>query len=170
MNDKEMRLYRYEYTMPVDVYDGDDDIEVELEEEENIEDFLFPEEKSDIETFVDWVYAKDEFEVLDHGSVYENKISFNIRLATIDEASAYEDGFIEGRMLAQASERMMNWDGVGYRLDSFNPMITVKTFICGICDGSYDFTNAAMHKDFFLMMEKDNGTAETNWHICKGCS
>lgn len=94
--------------------------------------------------------------------------------ATVDEQEAYNEGFIEGSMLANAQHRWDNFNGVMYRLDSMSPeFVSTKIFTCGSCDRQLEFTEVARSGEFYVVVPKENKNEDlepTLWHVCKGCS
>ena len=101
-------------------------------------------------------------------------VSEDFALATEDEMEAYNEGFIEGTMLASAQSRWENFNGVVYKLDSIEPeFTTTKMFTCGSCERQFEFSKVAKLGEFFLSVVPQIDSKEkehTLWHVCANCA
>lgn len=106
------------------------------------------------------------------GEDYE-LVSEDFGEATDDELEAYNEGWVEATMLAQAQHRMDTYNGIAYRLDSMEPMETTKVFTCGSCDRQFEFTETAKFGDFYAVMarpSKNEDVEDVLWHVCMRCA
>lgn len=101
-------------------------------------------------------------------------VSEEFELATEDEMEAYNEGFIEGNMLAKAQGRWENYNGVSYRLDGIDPEVTTtKLFLCGSCARQYEFSQVAKYGEFYMSVVPDIDSEDKEhvlWHVCVNCA
>lgn len=129
---------------------------------------------TDGDRFVEWEWANSEKEIQDPESLGYDIARLEVRLATDDETSAWLEGHSEAMMVNMAEERLANWNGVAYKIESFVPMVSKEVFTCGVCEKSLDLeTKAATLGTFYLSVRtpRDNQANKTIlWHICIDCS
>ncbi len=154
MNNFEEELYRYEYIIKADpeVEDGDIDNVV----------------------YTEFIMAESEIDALIQAQQFDGDGVYGVRKATDAEVIAYDCGFNNGAMIATARERMENYDGVTYSMDStFEdianglPLSTRKHFRCGGCSKEFEFDDAVQVGENYLM--RLNGQHQTPWFVCIKC-
>lgn len=96
-----------------------------------------------------------------------------LELTSEQEREAYEAGISEGEFIAIAKNRMEEWNGTAFRLDSLGnletPLKTTKVFSCGICKVHADFTEAAkLGPGMYLSILKED--SHILWHVCRDCA
>jgi hypothetical protein len=115
-------------------------------------------------------YSDDE----DYALVLEE-----LEKATDGERDAYNEGFIEGSSIAVAQERMSNYNGLAFQLNTekgFDPENFLaslrKMFQCGKCKKNFQFEEAATIGEYYITTElsKDESKNPVLWYVCKGCS
>lgn len=137
-NDEDRRLYRFEYLEP-----------------------------EDQQTYVDWVWLKDE-EIDDYRSGYA---TIKFRPATTDEENLYDEAYADGYGIAAMMEFEDRYDGITFRVevgsDGELDMQGTKMFECGVCGTHKDFdTEVGMVAGLFLGEVKNDKL----WHVCYGCA
>lgn len=137
-NDEDRRLYRFEYLEP-----------------------------EDQQTYVDWVWLKDE-EIDDYRSGYA---TIKFRPATTDEENLYDEAYADGYGIAAMIEFEDRYDGITFRVevgsDGELDMQGAKMFECGVCGTHKDFdTEVGMVAGLFLGEVKNDKL----WHVCYGCA
>jgi hypothetical protein len=130
---------------------------------------------TDGDRFVEWEWATSKEEILERDQMGYDIAHIEIRIATDDELDAWLEGHSEATMVNMAEERLANWNGVAYAIESFEPMVSREVFTCGVCDkSSLDIkTKAATLGNFYLSVRtpKDNQANKTIlWHVCIDCS
>lgn len=138
-------------------------------------------EKNALEHHVSWEMA-DSAESLENQDptilAFGDVMKTQARLATDDEVSAYEEGLVEGAMLADVRNNVEKYNGVTFNVTmldtSDNPLAAYivdfhaqKVFSCGVCGIQFDFIDAAMVGDYFITMSKDN---DVLWYLCRKCA
>lgn len=120
----------------------------------------------------EWEWAETEKELFARDRF--GSLIVDIRLATATETSAWNDGNAEGFAVTMAEERMANWNGVAYKLTSFDPMVTEEVFTCGVCEKHYDFDKVATISTFYLSVRANKKEPQSNksilWYVCIDCS
>jgi hypothetical protein len=125
----------------------------------------------DGDRWVEWEWASNEQEVLSvdrFGSLLSE-----VRLATEDEVSAWDNGYSESMGAGLAEERIDNWNGVAYKITSISPLISTKVFTCGICQDEYEFGKASTIGNFYLSVrtpKEEQLNKAVLWHVCVECS
>lgn len=143
-------LYRYEYLVPSD-----------------------PERESssvDSVLMTEFIMAENEVDALIQAEQYDGDGVYGVRKANELEIIAYYAGYHNGEMFATARERMENDKGVYYRVESFvgeDGLKTAKVFSCGGCGEKFEFDDAVMVGDNYLM--RLVGENDTPWHVCIKC-
>lgn len=129
---------------------------------------------TDGDRFVEWEWANSEKEIQDPVSLGYDIARLEVRPATEDETSAWLEGHGEALMVSMAEERLANWNGVAYAIESLSPMVSKEVFTCGVCEKSLDLnTKAATLGNFYLSVRtpRDNQANKTIlWHVCIDCS
>jgi hypothetical protein len=150
----EEELYRYEYRIKADPDEKDSDYDSVI--------------------YTEFILAESEIDALIQAHQYDGDGVYGVRKATQAEIIAYNAGFENGSMIATARDRMENYNGVTYSLDSIVdaledgvPISTRKNFRCGGCGAEYGFEDAVMIGKNFLM--RLNGQHETPWFVCIKC-
>jgi hypothetical protein len=122
----------------------------------------------------EFLMAESELDALIQAQEFDGNGVYGVRKATQVELIAYDAGFNNGMMLATARDRMENYNGVTYSMDSSlddivngAPLATIKHFRCGGCSTQYDFEDAVMVGRNYLM--RLNGPHETQWFVCVKC-
>lgn len=142
-------LYRYEYLVSAD-----------------------PErEASGVDSIIatEFIMAENEVDALIQAEQYDGSGVYGVRKANELEVIAYNAGFDTGHMFATARERMENDNGVRSRIDSFSvdSMSFTKLFNCGGCGKEFEFDDAVMIGENYLM--RLVGENQNAWHVCIGC-
>jgi hypothetical protein len=129
---------------------------------------------TDGDRFVEWEWANSKEEILGRDEMGYDIAHIEVRIATDDELDAWLEGHSEAMMVSMAEERLANWNGVAYKVESFVPMVTKEVFTCGVCEKSLEIeTKAATLGNFYLSVRtpKDNQANKTIlWHVCIDCS
>lgn len=142
-------LYRYEYRVAAD-----------------------PEqESSDIDSvvFTEFIIAENEVDALIQAKECDGDGVYGVRKATDLETIAYYCGYDSGSLVSLAQERLENDRGIYFRIDSVvgGKMQTTKLFTCGGCGQKFDFEDAVMVGDNYLM--RLHGENAVPWHVCIRC-
>lgn len=124
-------------------------------------------EPEDQQTYVEWVWLKEE-ELKDYRASYQ---TIKVRPATADESDLYDEAYADGYGVAAMMEFESQYDGVTFRVEmgedgelDFNGK---KMFQCGVCDKHKDFEDdVAMTAGLFLGEVKDDKL----WHVCYDCA
>jgi len=125
----------------------------------------------DADRWVEWEWANNEQEILSIDRY--GLMILEVRLATENESNAWTDGYSEASGAGLAEERMANWNGVAYAIESLSPLISREVFSCGVCERSFDFDKAATIGDFYLSVRtpnKEQANKSVLWHVCIDCS
>ena len=125
----------------------------------------------DGDRWVNWEWANTQREILSRDT--DGSFLVEVREATESETSAWNDGNGEGFGTAMAENSLANWNGVMYKLVSFNPMVTVKVFKCGVCGEHFDFEKVASIGTFYLSTSNTKAEQDDKsilWHVCIECS
>ncbi len=129
---------------------------------------------TDGDRFVEWEWAMSEKDLQDPISLGYDIARLEVRPATEDETSAWLEGHGEALMVSMAEERLANWNGVAYAVESLSPMVSREVFTCGVCEKSLDLkTKAATLGNFYLSVRtpRENQANKTIlWHVCIDCS
>jgi hypothetical protein len=129
---------------------------------------------TDGDRFVEWEWAMTEKEVQDSEKLGYDIARLEVRPATDDESNAWLEGHSEAMMVSMAEERLANWNGVAYAIESLSPMVSREVFTCGVCEKSLDLkTKAATLGNFYLSVRtpRENQANKTIlWHVCIDCS
>jgi DNA replicative helicase MCM subunit Mcm2 (Cdc46/Mcm family) len=129
---------------------------------------------TDGDRFVEWEWANSKEEILDRDEMGYEIARIEVRVATEDETDAWLEGHNEALMVNMAEERLANWNGVAYKVESFMPMVSKEVFTCGVCEKSLDIeTKAATLGNFYLSVRtpRENQANKTIlWHVCIDCS
>lgn len=126
----------------------------------------------DGEHWVEWCWATNQ----QHAQEQQNpdpKTRYEIREATLEETSAWEDGWGAAIGIGLAEERMANWNGITYRIDSLFPLETKQQFQCALCQQTYDIEHAAKLGNLYLSVKTPKEEQENKtilWHTCKTCA
>lgn len=123
-------------------------------------------EELDNETYTDWVWL-EESEVADYRSSYQK---VDVRKATLEEASLYEDAYSEGYGMAAVLEFESKYDGITFRIElneDGNLSAGRKMFQCAVCDEHLDFEEkvAAIGEMYLGVVKEDK-----LWHVCRDCA
>jgi len=126
----------------------------------------------DGDRWIDWSWADTEQEILSQDRY--GLMLLEVRLATEAESNAWADGYSEATGIGLAEERLANWNGVAYAIESFMPMVSREVFTCGVCQKSLDLkTKAATIGNFYLSVrtpKKEQENKTVLWHVCIECS
>ncbi len=150
----EEELYRYEYRVQADPDEKDSDYDSVI--------------------YTEFIMAESEIDALIQAQQYDGDGVYGVRKATQAEIIAYNAGFENGAMTATARDRMENYNGVTYSIDSLIdeledgiPISTRKHFRCGGCGQEFEFDDAVQIGKNYLM--RLNGQHETPWFVCIKC-
>jgi len=122
--------------------------------------------------WVDWTWATSESDAVKN-SEYGGKIILEVRPATEDETSAWEEGFSEAVGVGLTEERMANWNGVVYSVESFSPLRTKEMFTCGVCEQNLVMEQASKLGNFYLSIrtpKEEQLNKTVLWHVCRKCA
>lgn len=121
----------------------------------------------------EWVWADNEEQALEGVFLDDDSIRKEIRPATDYETDAWVDGNAEAMGAGLAEERLANWNGVAYALESFVPMVTKEVFQCAVCSETMSIDKASKLGEFYLSVRTPKGEQANKtilWHVCQDCA
>jgi hypothetical protein len=123
-------------------------------------------EPEDDQWYVEWVWLTGE-DIGDYRSSYDK---VQVRPATEDEESLYDEAYEDGYAMAALLEFESNDNGITFRVEvgeDGNLAQGHKMFKCAICEVHKDFeTEVATASEYFLTELR----GDTLWHVCYSCT